>query len=447
MKYKTSFSQEASTKEEAEKVFSQIEEAVHELVFFETCTQNGHSARYSILAFGENERFDIKTKEDYLLFKNRTLELKTEKDKTLPPMVGSFFGYFSYSIITFFENVEIDLSKDEIPLGIFILPKYMIIFDMLEQKIFYITISGDTIKNPKLDIFLYKNKTEIIEQKCLLQKQKHNILGKDIFSIQTKQDYIECVKKCQEFIKAGDAFQIVPSIGFECQFSGEPFSFYLNLKKINPSSFMFFVRFSAFCLIGASPEILVSVDERKKVTIKPLAGTRKRGATKEEDEILKQDLLADKKELAEHLMLVDLGRNDVGKVATNVKVKKMMEVEFYSHVMHISSTVEGDLMPSKNVFDALESGLPAGTLSGAPKVRAMQILSQLEPENRVFYSGLVGYISSEILETCISIRCAIIKNGILKTKSGAGVVFDSNPEAEYQECINKSTAIFRSLNN
>jgi anthranilate synthase component 1 len=261
----------------------------------------------------------------------------------------------------------------------------------------------------------------------------------------TKPDYLAAVEKAKEYIRAGDIFQVVPSQRWTQAFPEPPFALYRALRRTNPSPFMFFFNFGPFQVVGASPEILVRVF-KGQVTIRPIAGTRKRGATPEEDRALEADLLSDQKELAEHLMLLDLGRNDVGRVAKIGTVRPTEEfiVERYSHVMHIVSNVVGELREDHDALSALLAGLPAGTVSGAPKVRAMEIIDELEPEKRGVYGGGVGYFSAGgDMDMCIALRTAVVKDGKLYIQAGGGVVYDSDPEAEFEETVNKSRAIRR----
>jgi anthranilate synthase component 1 len=253
------------------------------------------------------------------------------------------------------------------------------------------------------------------------------------------------VRAAKEHIAAGDIFQVVLSQRFETEFTLPPFSLYRSLRRVNPSPFLVFLNFDSFSVVCSSPEILVRVRDGK-VTIRPIAGTRRRGATAREDRALMDELLADPKERAEHLMLLDLGRNDVGRVAEigSVKVTDKFFPEFYSHVMHIVSNVEGELRKDCDIIDAMAAGFPAGTVSGAPKVRAMEIIDELESDKRGVYAGCVGYFSADgEMDTCIVLRTAIVKDGKMYVQAGAGVVADSVPESEHIECVNKAKALFR----
>ena len=261
----------------------------------------------------------------------------------------------------------------------------------------------------------------------------------------TKDGYMQAVEKAKDYIRAGDIFQVVPAQRWTQEFRQPPFALYRSLRRTNPSPFMFYFNFGGFQVIGASPEILVRVfgDE---ITIRPIAGTRPRGATPEEDRALEADLLADKKELAEHLMLLDLGRNDTGRVAKigTVRPTEKFIIERYSHVMHIVSNVVGEMAEDKDALDAFFAGMPAGTVSGAPKVRAMEIIDELEPEKRGVYGGGVGYFSAGgDMDMCIALRTAVVQDKKLYIQAGGGVVYDSDPESEYMETVHKSNAIRR----
>jgi anthranilate synthase component 1 len=261
----------------------------------------------------------------------------------------------------------------------------------------------------------------------------------------TPAEYQAMVLKAKEYILAGDIFQVVLSQRFEAPFKLPPFTLYRALRRVNPSPYLYFLDYGDFAVTGSSPEILVKL-KNGKVTIRPIAGTRPRGATPHADKKLEEELLADPKERAEHLMLLDLGRNDVGRVAKigTVKVTDQFFVERYSHVMHIVSSVEGELAKKYDALNALAAGFPAGTVSGAPKVRAMEIIDELEKEKRGLYAGCVGYFSAAgEMDSCIVLRTALLKDGKMYVQAGAGIVADSNPVFEQQECINKATALFR----
>jgi anthranilate synthase component 1 len=261
----------------------------------------------------------------------------------------------------------------------------------------------------------------------------------------THASFVAAVQRCKAYIAAGDAFQIVLSQRFSVPFALPAFSLYRALRRINPAPFLFYLDFGGFSVVGSSPEVLVRLRDGT-VTIRPLAGTRGRGATHEEDQALEAELLADPKERAEHLMLLDLGRNDVGRVSAvgSVRVTESFIVERFSHVMHISSNVEGRLRDGLDALDALVGGFPAGTLSGAPKVRAMEIIEELEPDRRNIYAGCIGYFAANgTMDTCIGLRTALVKDGMMYVQAGAGIVADSVAEAEYEECRQKARALVR----
>ncbi len=263
----------------------------------------------------------------------------------------------------------------------------------------------------------------------------------------TREGYEAVVRHCQEYIKAGDVFQVVPSQRFQVENQADPFDIYRALRVVNPSPFLFYLPFDGYSLIGSSPEILVRVEDGT-VTIRPLAGTRRRGQDEAEDLALAEELLADPKERAEHIMLVDLGRNDVGRVAdfATVALSDVMKVERYSHVMHITSNVTGRLAAGKTAFDALRAGLPAGTVSGAPKVRAMQIIDEVEPQRRGPYAGAVGYIDfTGNMDTCIALRTLVLQGNRAYVQAGGGVVFDSVPADEYEETLNKARGLLKAI--
>ena len=374
-----------------------------------------------------------------------------DENQDLPAICSGIFGYMSYDMVKYFENIP-PHKKDEIniPEAIFIRPQVIIVCDNLKNELI-INIPIWT-KNENLEQLYYDKEKlfnhvkEVINSPYPQQKKqvaKNNVKLK--FSSNFSQEqYEKIVLEAKKHINAGDVFQILPSRRFYCDFPYEGFNLYRALRSLNPSPFLFYVNFADFEIIGSSPEIMVKVEE-DKVTIKPLAGTRKRGKTPQEDKDLAHDLLNDEKELAEHLMLIDLGRNDIGRVAEkhSVKVTKSMEIEYYSHVMHISSTVEGKLSKDHTCLDALISGFPPGTVSGAPKIKAMEIISKFEDLSRSFYSGSVGYFSlhKNHMDMAIMLRTALLKSQTLYLQSGAGVVYDSIPEFEYNETKNKAAVL------
>ena len=372
--------------------------------------------------------------------------------KELPQSSAGLFGYFGYDMVRHVENLP-NLNKDTIglPDAMFIRPSIIAVLDGVKGEVILV---APVFYEPKVDEKQAFKKAKEKISSAILELKKQTITDRNLgtpgemeepTSNFTKDEYKAAVNKAKNYINNGDIFQVVPSQRWTQNFSYSPFSLYRSLRRTNPSPFMFYFNFGEFQVIGASPEILVRVFG-KEVTVRPIAGTRPRGKTPEEDKQLEEDLLADKKELAEHLMLLDLGRNDVGRVAKigSVKPTEQFVIERYSHVMHIVSNVVGQLSDEHDAVSAFFAGMPAGTVSGAPKVRAMEIIDELEPEKRGVYGGGVGYFSSGgDMDMCIALRTAVLKGNKLHIQAGGGVVFDSDPEAEYMETVHKSNAIRR----
>lgn len=372
--------------------------------------------------------------------------------KELPQSSAGLFGYFGYDMVRHIENLP-NLNKDTIglPDAMFIRPSIIAVLDGVKGEVILV---APVFYEPKVDEKEAFKKAKEKISSAILELKKQTITDRNLgtpgemeepTSNFTKDEYKAAVNKAKNYINNGDIFQVVPSQRWTQNFSYSPFSLYRSLRRTNPSPFMFYFNFGEFQVIGASPEILVRVFG-KEVTVRPIAGTRPRGKTPEEDKQLEEDLLADKKELAEHLMLLDLGRNDVGRVAKigSVKPTEQFVIERYSHVMHIVSNVVGQLSDEHDAVSAFFAGMPAGTVSGAPKVRAMEIIDELEPEKRGVYGGGVGYFSSGgDMDMCIALRTAVLKGNKLHIQAGGGVVFDSDPEAEYMETVHKSNAIRR----
>jgi anthranilate synthase component 1 len=380
-------------------------------------------------------------------------ESRIDLPRHLPPMASGLFGYMAYDMVRLYERIP-DGNPDHlnIPDGVFMRPTVIAVFDRLEDNVTAIT---PVRPSPGLSAeAAYAQASERLADvvtdfaRSLPYRREAVDIARDLPSPTanaTEAEYCAMVAKAKEYIAAGDAFQIVPSLRFAVPFKLPPLALYRSLRRLNPSPFLFFLDFGGFAIVGSSPEILVRVRDGR-VTIRPLAGTRKRGATAEEDKALAAELLADPKERAEHLMLLDLGRNDVGRVAKigSVRVVEQFQIERYSHVMHIASHVEGDLDPGHDAVDALFAGFPAGTVSGAPKVRAMEIIDELESSRRGIYAGAVGYFGAGgDMDTCIALRTALVKDGTMYVQAGAGVVADSDPKSEYQECVNKARALVR----
>jgi anthranilate synthase component 1 len=371
----------------------------------------------------------------------------------LPPMSAGLIGYMSYDMVRLAEKLP-DGNPDVIgvPDGIFMRPTVMAMFDNVNG-----TLTAVVPVWPRDGVdarAAYDLAHERLEHVVEALERPLPVAGDFIdraghaptpVPSMSPEEYCAKVVKAKEYITAGDIFQVVLSQRLAVPFKLPPFSLYRALRRMNPSPFLFFLNFGGFQLVGSSPEILVRLRD-DTVTIRPIAGTRRRGLTQAEDEELAADLLADPKELAEHLMLLDLGRNDVGRVAEigSVKVTRKMMVEYYSHVMHIVSNVEGRIRKDCDAMDALMAGFPAGTTSGAPKIRAMEIIDELEPERRSFYAGSIGYFAGNgNMDTCIALRTTLIKDGTMYVQAGAGIVADSDPQKEHEECMNKARALVR----
>jgi len=369
----------------------------------------------------------------------------------LPTMASGLIGYMSYDAIRYIEHSIPNKNPDTIgiPVGLFMRPTIMVIFDAVNSSIYLLRSVRPTKELSAAEA--YEHALNDLEHVIYLLKQPVPANNKithhttpPIFQPHISRDaYNQIITKAKEYILAGDIFQVVPSQRFSAPFTLPPFSLYRSLRHLNPSPFLFFLDFKDFQLVGSSPEIMVRLRDNT-VTIRPLAGTRRRGKDKAEDELLAKELLADEKECSEHLMLIDLSRNDVGRISKpgTVKLTEKMIIEYYSHVMHISSNVEGTIDARFDALDALFSALPVGTVSGAPKIRAMQIIDELESERRSFYAGCVGYFSANgSMDTCITLRTGLIKDNTLYLQAGGGIVADSNPENEYQEIMNKAKAL------
>lgn len=369
--------------------------------------------------------------------------------KEIPAMSSGVFGYMGYDMVRLMEKLPDLHHPDEIkiPDSVFIRPQIIIIFDNLfDHALICAPYFKNSFDQSYEDLI---QKIEDVEEVLSLEDEINPKIDFEFNfkSSHSQEEYCNNVLKAKEYIKAGDIFQVLPSQRFTADFDPKipPFNFYRSLRSVNPSPFLFYLKFDDFVLTGSSPEIMVSL-KKGKVIIRPLAGTRKRGKNDEEDKKISADLLSDEKEIAEHLMLIDLGRHDVGRVAKRgtIKVTKKMIIEYYSHVMHISSNVEGDICEGLDALDALIAGFPPGTISGAPKIRAMEIIEEIEKIRRSFYSGCVGYFAGNgDMETCITLRSALIKNQKIYLQSGAGIVYDSDPKSEYQECLNKAQALVK----
>jgi anthranilate synthase component 1 len=362
----------------------------------------------------------------------------------LPPMAAGAFGFLGYDMVRYVEKLpEAKPDPNGVPEAMLMRPGVVLIFDGVRQEIIIAAPErgGEAATLERMDAIEAK-----LDEPMPPSRPNDAPLEKLEFNSNTeKSRYLEMVEQAKKYIRSGDIFQVVPSQRFSAKFERSPFAFYRALRRLNPSPFMFYVNFGDFQISGSSPEILVRVRDGL-VTVRPIAGTLPRGKTPEADKANEEKLLADPKERAEHLMLLDLGRNDVGRVAARgtVEVTESFTVERYSHVMHIVSNVQGRLKEGEDMVSALAAGFPAGTTSGAPKIRAMEIITELEPHARGVYAGGVGYFGAGgDMDTCIALRTAVFKGGKIHVQAGGGVVYDSNPESEFMETVHKASALFR----
>jgi anthranilate synthase component 1 len=436
---------------------------------FESVEKGKIKGRYTIFGKNPDKIWEFNNNNSYLIRNKKKIKLrekpnqliekiieefKFETPKKLPNICSLISGYFSYDSIRYIEKIPNNCKNDlNLPDVRLLRPRTLIIHDNLKKEIFFIIniFSDEKINN-------YKKKFDDIKSELFklniqssikhLKTLENNVL-KDIKvkSNTSKNKFLKMVSKAKEYIKLGDIFQVVLSQRFEAKLTKKPLDIYKKLRLTNPSPFMFFFNFSDFQIIGASPEILVRLRDNK-ITVRPIAGTRPRGKTIEEDNFFEKDLLKDKKELSEHLMLLDLGRNDAGKVSkiNSVKVTESFIIERYSHVMHIVSNVIGEYNKKFSKFKSLLAGFPAGTVSGAPKIRAMEIIDELETTKRKVYAGGIGYFSANgEFDTCIALRTAVAKNNKFYVQAGAGIVADSKPINEYEETVNKAKALINAL--
>ena len=435
---------------------------------FESVEKGTIKGRYTIIGLNPDKMWDInkniitlnssgkrtKIKSDPLKYINKLIkEFKIKMPKQLPSMSSMLVGYFSYDVIRYIEkipnNCKDNLKVPDVRLS---RPKNLVIYDNVKKKIFYIeNVYADTkIKNYEQSYHAINERFNLYEdfEKIKLPEQFTFKPNKNFIKSNTsKEKFKSLVKKAKTYIEKGDIFQVVLSQRFERKINKRPIEIYNHLRKSNPSPFMFYFNYKDFNILGSSPEILVRL-RGGEITIRPIAGTRPRGKNSKEDKKYELDLLKDKKELAEHLMLLDLGRNDVGKVSKvgTVKVTENFKVEKYSHVMHIVSNVIGKFNNKFSLFETLLSGFPAGTVSGAPKIRAMEIIDELEKNKRKLYAGGIGYFTPNgEFDTCIALRTALIKDKIYYVQAGAGVVADSKPEKEYAETVNKAKALMKAV--
>ena len=436
---------------------------------FESVEKGKIRGRYTIFGKNPDKIWEFNNNNSFYIKNNKKFKIKGKPKKiidsiiqnfnfkipkSIPPLSSILSGYFSYDIIRYIEKIP-NKNKDNlfIPDARILRPRTLVIYDNLKKKIYYIIncYKDEKINDYKLKYSLILNQieelvflsnlqlnTEYLNSKKINVKIKSNI---------SKKKFLSNVIKAKKYIKKGDIFQVVLSQRFEAKLTKNPIEIYKKLRITNPSPFMYFFNFSDFQIIGASPEILVRL-RKNTVTIRPIAGTRPRGKNIKQDLKYERDLLKDKKELSEHLMLLDLGRNDTGKISkiNSVKVTEQFKIERYSHVMHIVSNVVGKFNNKFSKFDTLLSGFPAGTVSGAPKIRAMEIIDELENTKRKVYAGGIGYFSANgDFDTCIALRTAVSKNNKFYAQAGAGIVADSKPINEYIETVNKAKALIKSL--
>jgi len=443
------------------------------LFLFESVEKGSQKGRYSVIGLNPdiiwecennfckttnlNQKKNNVTKEtiDPLLsLKNLINKNKIKTPKSIPSIATGLFGYLGYEMIKYFENLNLS-KKDslKLPESIFVRPSSTLVFDNINDKLYVTKIVSPSELNSTQSFKKAENDISAIIKKINKPLSKSNLKTYsfkkkiDVFhnveSNTTFKEFKRMVNKAKKYIFEGEIFQVVLSRIFKKKINVQPLSIYRALRHLNPSPYLFFMNFNDFTIIGSSPEILIKL-QSDKVTIRPIAGTRKRGNTKEEDKKLKNELINDPKEISEHLMLLDLGRNDISRVSIpgSVKVTDKMYIEYFSHVMHIVSNIDAKLDKNNDSTDVLFSGFPAGTVTGAPKIRAIEIIEELEKSRRNIYAGSVGYISSNgNIDTCIALRSALIKNNNIYIQSGAGIVADSKPLNEFKETENKALAL------
>jgi anthranilate synthase component 1 len=435
---------------------------------FESVEKGKIRGRYTIFGKKPDKIWEFNNESSYLFTNTTKKKIKGKPEKIiekliedfkfktpagLPPICSLISGYFSYDSIRYIEKIPNKCRDDlKLPDVRLLRPRTLVIHDNLKKKIFYIVniFKDEKISNYKVKYLEIESEINDLLIQSSLEKNNHYKNIKANIKIKcntTKSRFLQMVNKAKKYIKIGDIFQVVLSQRFEAKLTKRPLEIYKKLRITNPSPFMYFFNFEDFQIIGASPEILVRL-RNNKITVRPIAGTRPRGKDFKQDNFFAKDLLQDKKELSEHLMLLDLGRNDAGKVSLigTVKVTESFIVEKYSHVMHIVSNVIGIYNKKYSKFKSLLAGFPAGTVSGAPKIRAMEIIDELETTRRKVYAGGIGYFSANgEFDTCIALRTAVVKNKKFYVQAGAGIVADSNPVKEYEETVNKAKALMNAL--
>jgi len=454
-----------------DEILNLIDNFLHEKnsFIFESVEKGKIRGRYTIFGKNPDKIWEFNNKKSYLIQKNKKIKLnekpedliekiienfKFKTPKNLPNICSLISGYFSYDSIRYIEKIPNNCKNDlNLPDVRLLRPRTLVIHDNLKKKIYYIIniFSDEKISNysqkykeinSDLSNLLKQSETKNFDKEQTLKSKEIKVRSNT-----SKNKFLAMINKAKKYIKLGDIFQVVLSQRFEAELTKKPIEIYKKLRVTNPSPFMFFFNFQDFQIIGASPEILVRLRDNK-ITVRPIAGTRPRGKTKKEDLYYEKDLLNDKKELSEHLMLLDLGRNDAGKVSkiNSVRVTESFIIEKYSHVMHIVSNVIGKYNNKFSKFKSLLAGFPAGTVSGAPKIRAMEIIDELETSKRKVYAGGIGYFAANgEFDTCIALRTAIAKNNKFYVQAGAGIVADSKPKNEYEETVNKAKALINAL--
>ena len=435
---------------------------------FESVEKGKIKGRYTIFGKNPDKIWEFNNTNSYLIDNKNKKKIKGVPEKIiekiiedfkfktptgLPPICSLISGYFSYDSIRYVEKIPNKCKDDlKLPDVRLLRPRTLVIHDNFKKKIFYIVNIFNDEKISDYKVKYLEIESEINDLLIMASLEENNS-NKDtkinikVKSNTSKNKFLKMVNKAKEYIKIGDIFQVVLSQRFEARLSKKPLEIYKKLRVTNPSPFMYFFNFNDFQIIGASPEILVRL-RVNKITVRPIAGTRPRGKNSKEDNFFAKDLLQDKKELSEHLMLLDLGRNDAGKVSKigTIKVTESFMIEKYSHVMHIVSNVMGIYNKKYSKFRSLLAGFPAGTVSGAPKIRAMEIIDELETTKRKVYAGGIGYFSANgEFDTCIALRTAVVKNKKFYVQAGAGIVADSNPIKEYEETVNKAKALLSAL--
>jgi len=436
---------------------------------FESVEKGKIKGRYTIFGKNPDKIWEFNNNNSYLIKNKKKIKLRDKPDqliekiieefkfetpKKLPKICSLISGYFSYDSIRYVEKIPNKCKNDlQLPDVRLLRPRTLVIYDNLKKEIFYIVnvFNDEKIKNyvKKYEEIKIELSNLLIQSTLKIADNSSKKINKiiKVKSNTSKNKFLKMVDRAKKYIKLGDIFQVVLSQRFEAKLTKKPLDIYKKLRITNPSPFMFFFNFNDFQIIGASPEILVRLRDNK-ITVRPIAGTRPRGKTVKEDLFYEKDLLKDKKELSEHLMLLDLGRNDAGKVSkvNTVKVTESFIIERYSHVMHIVSNVIGEYNKKFSKFKSMLAGFPAGTVSGAPKIRAMEIIDELETTKRKVYAGSIGYFSANgEFDTCIALRTAVAKNNKFYVQAGAGIVADSKPINEYEETVNKAKALINAL--